>query len=68
MIHFMGTCTYTMVRDGCSGGMPAQKPTFEIQQTLWNKPGSRNKRVTYVKEIRLIYGDDVSKNGGIINK
>ena len=61
VIHFMGDCTYTMSRDGCENGLPVEDATFELQQTLWHRPGHRNKRVTHVKEVIFKYKGMVSR-------
>ena len=60
VLHFMGDCTYVMSRDGCKDGLPVEKPTFELQQTLWHLPGWHNKRVTFVKELKFIFKGIVS--------
>ncbi len=50
-----GTCTYTMVRDGCTEGYPSGSPTFEVRADfaeIDNNPG-----VSWVVAATLILTD-----------
>ena len=63
----MGDCTYTMSRDGCENGLPVREPTFDLQQTLWHKPGHHNQRVTFVKELIFKFDGMVSDIASALN-
>jgi len=57
VLHYMGSCSYTLFRDNCENGLPSGVPTTEvIADYRKNSPGST---VSYVRGVMVRIGNDI---------
>ena len=58
--HFHGACYYTLIQDGCDGGLPNDVQSFKIDVKQWRRDPWKS--VAYLKELRITIGETVNLN------
>ena len=59
-LPFMGSCLYTMARDGCRNGVVKSPPTITVVVDFWRK--GKDTDVSFVREAQTTIGDVVSES------